>query len=156
MQINILAVGDRSPSWVEAGVNQYIARMPRECSIEITPVAVAKRTKNQTLAQARAREQQLLIRRTSNNSVRVALDERGQSWTTVALAEKLRKWLQSSPILTFYIGGPDGFNAEFLRQANLTWSVSSLTLPHMLVRVLLVEQLYRAWRIIQGHPYHRQ
>ncbi len=156
MQINILAVGEKSPSWVEAGVNQYIARMPRECSVKIIPVATAKRIKSRTVAQAQAQEQQLLIKRTPRNSVRIVLDERGETWTTVFLAEKLSQWLQSFSVVTFYIGGPDGFAKEFLRQADLVWSMSSLTLPHMLVRVLLVEQLYRAWTIVQGHPYHRE
>ena len=156
MQINILVVGEKSLSWIEAGVNQYIARMPRECKVQVTTVATAKRTKNHTIKQAQLHEQELLAKHTSSNSLRIALDEHGKPWTSTILAEKLEHWLRSSPTVTFYIGGPDGFTADFLNQADVVWSMSSLTLPHMLVRVLLVEQLYRAWTIIQGHPYHRE
>ncbi len=155
MQIFILTAGEKTLSWIESGVNQYIARMPGECKIKILTLATGRRAKNQTIKQIQMREQELLIRNTPKNSLRIALDERGEQWSTGRLAIKLRHWLQSSPVVTFYIGGPDGLTEEFLDQADAVWSVSALTLPHMLVRVLLVEQLYRAWTIIQGHPYHR-
>ena len=105
---------------------------------------------------AQEREQALLLKNTPNNSFRVALDEHGKAWTTTALASKLEQWLQNTPIVTLYIGGPDGFTADFLDQVDLVLSLSSLTMPHMLARLVLVEQLYRAWTVIQGHPYHRE
>ena len=156
MQIYILAIGDRSPLWVEAGVAQYLERMPRECNVQIITNATAKRSKNQTIKQTQTREQELLIKSTPSNSLRIALDEHGEPWTTTLLAKKIEQWLQFSPVVSFYIGGPDGFTNEFLDQVDFVWSMSSLTMPHMLVRVLLVEQLYRAWTIAQGHPYHRE
>lgn len=156
VQLYILAVGEKAPSWIDAGVNQYISRMPQECKIKVITTATVKRSKNQTIEQAKTREQELLIRHTPENSLRIALDEHGASWTTTKLANKLNQWMQSQPIVTLYIGGPDGLTKEFLTQTDFVWSLSSLTLPHMLVRVLLVEQLYRAWTIIQGHPYHRE
>lgn len=155
MQIYVLAVGDKPPSWVEAGVNQYTERMPRECKIQINTIATVKRSRSQAITQAQAQEQELLLKHTPNDSLRIALDEHGKSWTTMVLADKLENWLQISPVVTLYIGGPDGFTQDFLDQADFVWSLSTLTMPHMLVRVLLVEQLYRAWTIIQGHPYHR-
>ena len=156
MQVYILAVGEKAPSWVDAGVNQYISRMPQECKVKIITTATTKRSKNQTTEQAKIREEELLIKYTPENSLRIALDEKGTSWTTTDLASKLGQWMQSVPIVTMYIGGPDGLTEKFLARTDLVWSLSSLTLPHMLVRVLLVEQLYRAWTIIQGHPYHRE
>jgi len=155
VQIYVLAVGDKPPSWVEAGVNQYTERMPRECKIQINTIATVKRSRSQAITQAQAQEQELLLKHTPNDSLRIALDEHGKSWTTMVLADKLENWLQISPVVTLYIGGPDGFTQDFLDQADFVWSLSTLTMPHMLVRVLLVEQLYRAWTIIQGHPYHR-
>jgi len=155
MQIYILAVGEKPPAWVDAGVQQYLARMPHECNVKIISVGSGKRSKNSNIKQAQQQEEMLLLKKTPKNSYRIALDEHGLSWSTEKLANKLDSWLQSSPIVTMYIGGPDGFSEEFLQQADSNWSLSALTLPHMLVRVLLAEQLYRAWSMLQGHPYHR-
>lgn len=156
MQIYIIAVGEKSPSWVDHGVNEYVARMPHECSVKIITVATTKRAKNITIPQAQQREQELLLKASPKNSFRIALDENGKSWSTLNLADKLQSWMQNSPSVILYIGGPDGFTQDFLKKVDLVWSLSLLTLPHMLVRLLLVEQIYRAWTVIQGHPYHRE
>lgn len=155
MHIYILAIGEKPPSWVEMGMQQYLARMPRECKVEVICVVSGKRSKNSSVKQAQQQEEALLLKKTPKDSYRIVLDEHGQSWSTNMLSSKLESWLQSFPVITFYIGGPDGFTKEFLQQADSNWSLSALTLPHMLVRVLLVEQLYRAWSMLQGHPYHR-
>ena len=156
MQIYVLAVGDKSPAWIEEGVAEYLSRMPHECKVKLITVATTKRTKNISIPQAQKREQTLLLKNSPNNSLRIALDERGKTWTTAVLASKLETWLQNTPIVTIYIGGPDGFTQDFLDRVDLVLSFSSLTMPHMLVRLVLVEQLYRAWTVIQGHPYHRE
>ena len=156
MQIYIIAVGEKPPAWVEAGVSQYIDRMPRECKVQIKTISTSKRSKSQTILQAQAQEHELFIKHTPSNSLRIALDEHGQSWTTRLLADKFKNWLQYSPVVTFYIGGPDGISKEFLYHADLVWSLSFLTMSHMLARVMLAEQLYRACTIVKGHPYHRQ
>lgn len=156
MQIYVLAVGDKSPTWVEAGVVEYLSRMPHECKVKLITVATTKRAKNISIPQAQEREQALLLKNTPNNSLRIALDEHGKTWTTTVLASKLEAWLQNTPVVTIYIGGPDGFTPDFLDRVNMVLSLSSLTMPHMLVRLVLVEQLYRAWTVIQGHPYHRE
>ena len=156
MNLYILAVGEKSPAWVEAGVSEYLIKMPHECKIKLMTVAVTKRTKNISIPQAQEREQALLLKNTPSNSFRIALDEHGKMWTTAALATKLEGWLQHAPSVALYIGGPDGFTADFVNQVDMIWSLSSLTMPHMLVRLVLVEQLYRAWTFIQGHPYHRE
>lgn len=156
MNLYIVAVGEKAPAWVEAGVSEYISRMPHECKVTLVTVATTKRTKNISIPQAQEREQALLLKNTTSNSFRIALDEHGKMWTTTKLAAKLKSWLQNTPSITLYIGGPDGFTADFLNQVDMVWSLSSLTMPHMLVRLVLVEQLYRAWTVIQGHPYHRE
>jgi 23S rRNA (pseudouridine1915-N3)-methyltransferase len=156
VDICIIAVGEKAPTWVESGVSEYLSRMPKECKVKLITVATTKRSKNISIMQAQEREQTLLLKKTSKNSFRIALDEHGETWTTTALATKLNGWLQNIPSITLYIGGPDGFTSDFLKQVDLVWSLSSLTMPHMLVRLVLVEQLYRAWTVIQGHPYHRE
>jgi len=155
VQINIVAVGSKAPSWIDAGVTEYLSRMPHECSVTLKTVAVTKRSKNISVSQAQQREQDLLIKNTPNQSYLIALDEHGKTWETAELAAKMQIWLESNPIVTFYIGGPDGFSKDFLKHVDLVLSLSSLTMPHMLARLVLVEQLYRAWTVIQGHPYHR-
>lgn len=156
MQINIIAVGEKAPNWVDAGVAEYLSRMPHECTVKLITVATTKRSKNSSIAQAQQREQDLLLKNTPKKSYRVALDEHGKTLKTTALAEKMKTWLETCPIVTLYIGGPDGFSEEFLKQVDLVLSLSLLTMPHMLARLVLVEQLYRSWTVIQGHPYHRE
>lgn len=155
MRIDIIAVGEKCPVWIEQGVNEYINRMPNACKVSLKSVALAKRLRNKNIKQAQQQEEERLIKLTSENSLRIALDEHGNLWSTDQLANKIRDWLQTSPTVSIYIGGPDGFTAEFLQQVDLVWSLSNLTMPHMLVRILLVEQIYRAWSMNQGHPYHR-
>lgn len=156
MQIYVVAVGDKSPTWIEAGVTEYLSRMPRECKVTLVTVATTKRAKSISMVQAQEREQALLLKHTPNNSYRIALDEHGKAWSTTILASKLESWMQTMSAVTLYIGGPDGFTSDFLDKVDLVLSLSSLTMPHMLVRLVLAEQLYRAWTVIQGHPYHRE
>ncbi|MEJ2114557.1 MAG: 23S rRNA (pseudouridine(1915)-N(3))-methyltransferase RlmH, partial [Gammaproteobacteria bacterium] len=150
MQINILAVGEKSPSWVMEGVSEYTSRMPHECKVKLVTVSTTKRAKNISILQAQEREQALLLKHTPRNSYRVALDEHGKSLSTSDLASKLESWIQNTPVLALYIGGPDGFTSDFLEQVDIVLSLSSLTMPHMLARLVVVEQLYRAWTVIQG------
>ncbi len=155
MQINVLAVGDKAPAWVEEGVSEYISRMPNECRVNLKTVAVTKRAKNISTLHAQEREQELLLKHTHKDSFQIALDEQGKAWTTTIFASKLEAWMQTTPAVTLYIGGPDGFTSSFLSQVDLVLSLSPLTMPHMLARLVIVEQLYRAWTVVQGHPYHR-
>jgi len=156
VQINILAVGDKPPSWVEEGVTEYVSRMPRECTVKLKIVATTKRSKNISIPKAQQQEQTLLLKGTPSNSYRIALDEHGRTWDTAKLAAKMQIWLQDNPLVTIYIGGPDGFSKDFLEKVDLVLSLSPLTMPHMLARLVLAEQLYRVWTVTQGHPYHRE
>lgn len=155
MQLIIAAVGHKMPSWIEDGFNEYAKRMPPECRIllkEIKPVdRSGSRTAETVMAQERARIEAAIPK----GARIIALDERGKDIATVQLARMLTQWQQDGRDVTFVIGGADGLDAGFKASADMLVRISSLTLPHAMVRVILAEQLYRAWSITQNHPYHR-
>ncbi len=155
MQLIIAAVGHKMPAWIEDGFNEYAKRMPPECRIllkEIKPVdRSGSRTAETVMAQERARIEAAIPK----GARIIALDERGKDIATVQLARMLTQWQQDGRDVTFVIGGADGLDAGFKASADMLVRISSLTLPHAMVRVILAEQLYRAWSITQNHPYHR-
>lgn len=155
MHIRLLAVGTRMPAWVNQGYLEYANRMPKECALELQEIPAAKRSKAAAVAQQIGQESKRLLTAIPRNSTVVALDLRGHQWSTEILALKLSEWLQSGRALTLLIGGPDGLSKGCLRRADLCWSLSALTFPHPLVRVIVAEQLFRAWSILRNHPYHR-
>ena len=142
------------PAWVEAGVAEYRKRLPPEFNFELRELTMANRS-NVAPAQAVAREGKLIRDTLPHRGRLIVLDVTGRSLSTEQLAERLLDWQMSGDNFSLVIGGPDGVEPNLLREAELCWSLSPLTLPHPLVRVLLVEQLYRAWTINAGHPYHR-
>lgn len=156
MRISILAVGTRMPAWVNDGVKEYTRRMPRQIQISIEEIPPGLRTARGNVAAAREQEAAQLKKRAVPADLRIVLDEKGKPWTSTELAEQLRDWLRNVPQVALMIGGPDGFTDEIRDSADRLWSLSNLTLPHGLVRIVLAEQLYRAWTIVDGHPYHRQ
>ena len=143
------------PGWVEDGVREYTKRLPPELKLEIRELPLASRGRDATPAQAVAREAKRLRDAMPPRDRLVVLDVAGRSLTTEQLAIRLADWQMSGDNYSLVIGGPDGVDRALLDEADLCWSLSPLTLPHPLVRVLLVEQLYRAWTINAGHPYHR-
>lgn len=155
MKIRILAVGQKMPAWVNEGVTTYLKRFPREYRLEIQEIPAGQRGKNADLAQAMKREAEAILARIDADEHVIALEVKGQAWSTQALADQFEHWHMQGQNLVFLIGGPEGLDASCRQRANQLWSLSNLTLPHPLVRVLLAEQLYRAWSITQGHPYHR-
>lgn len=143
------------PAWVEQGFKEYAKRLPREFSFMLTELPLAQRAKNASVEKLKKNEgEQLLAGIPSGNRI-VALDVLGKSFSTEALAEKISEWQMDSQDVSILIGGPDGLSPECLAAANESWSLSALTLPHPLVRIVLVEQLYRAWTILKNHPYHK-
>ena len=156
MKIHLIAVGRRSPAWVMAGFNEYARRLPASCRLELVEVAPLKRTKNQPLTRTKVLESEQLLSSTSSSSIVIALDERGQHWHTSDVARRLEQWLQSGQNISLLIGGADGLSRACLEQAHAHWALSALTLPHALVRVIVAEQIYRAWSLLQHHPYHRE
>lgn len=155
MRVTVFAVGTRMPAWVTGGVDEYARRMPRQAQFSVEEIVPGLRKGRGTAATAREQEADRLRKRAAGAAVTIALDERGRQWTSVQLAERLRGWLDTAPQVALLIGGADGLTDEIRDAADSVWSLSSLTLPHGLVRVVLAEQLYRAWTIIDGHPYHR-
>ena len=143
------------PAWVVDAYQEYAKRLPRECTLQLVEIALSKRRKSQTPEQAAEEEGQQMLASLPKDCTVVALDVRGNSWSTAALAVRLQDWLGSGRDVALLVGGPDGLSAACLARADLRWSLSALTFPHPLVRVVLAEQLYRAWTINAGHPYHR-
>ncbi|BBO59700.1 23S rRNA (pseudouridine(1915)-N(3))-methyltransferase RlmH [Mycoavidus sp. B2-EB] len=155
MKLWILAVGHKMPDWIRCGVDEYVKRMPPELALEVREIKPEPRsTRHNTASLLNAEKQRIEAARPKNARL-VVLDEHGQAWTTQQLAQILPSWREDGRDIAFVIGGADGLDRAFHQQADLVLRVSSFTLPHAIVRVLLAEQLYRAWSITQQHPYHR-
>lgn len=155
MRIRLIAVGRRAQPWVEAGCEEYAKRLPREWNFELIALRAAARTEGKPAAAAMRTEARAIAGAVTAGSRRVMLDERGQQVTTAQLAERLTRWQRDGRDVTLIIGGADGLDPELRDTADETLALSHLTLPHGLARLLLVEQLYRAASVLQGHPYHR-
>ena len=155
MKLVVVAVGQRVPAWAQDGWDEYAKRFPPELRVELKTVKTEARA-SRTLQQLLAAERDRISTAISPGSRIVALDERGTSLTTLALAARLTGWQLGGGDVALVIGGPDGLDPEFKRAAHERIRLSDLTLPHAMVRVLLVEQLYRAWSINANHPYHRE
>ncbi len=155
MHIHIVAIGQKMPAWVQAGCKDYSKRLPAELKLSVRELPLIKRGKNADIERIKRDECQALLDAAPKNSRLIALEVSGQAFSTEKLAGYLQDWMQQGQDIAIAIGGPDGFTADFLRQAQMKISLSAMTFPHPLVRVILVEQLYRAWTIVQGHPYHR-
>lgn len=155
MKIHLIAVGEKMPRWVQEGYLEYSKRLPRECGLHLVETPLGHRGKNADIARlVRAEGKQMLAAIPSGCRV-IALDVQGKPWSTEKLSSQLNNWMGSGGDIALLVGGPDGLAADCLAQAQLKWSLSPLTLPHPLVRVLVAEQLYRAWSILRNHPYHR-
>lgn len=155
MHIRLLAVGDRQPSWVDEAFGIYTERLPREWKFRTDVISTVRRNKNDKSRQAMVAEGELILGRLGDSEQAVLLDERGKQLSSKGLAGKLADWQGDGRDLCFIIGGPDGVSDACRQRADFTWSLSQLTLPHGLARVLFAEQLYRAHSLQTGHPYHR-
>ena len=155
MKVRLLTVSNKQPGWVVEGTAEYARRLPREWGFQVVEVKPEARTAGAAAAKIQAAEAARLRDKIGKGAQVVALDERGERWSTKDLADRLARWQQSGRDVALVIGGADGLGAEFLAEAPQRFSLSALTLPHGLVRILVVEQLYRACSLQQGHPYHR-
>jgi len=155
MRVSLIAVGTRMPDWVEAGVAEYRKRLPPEIVFDIREIALSKRGKNADVARAVAQEGEAMLSAIPARDRVVALDVKGKSYSTEQFAALLAEWQMDGDNVSLLVGGPDGLAGACLERAQARWSLSALTLPHPLVRVLVAEQLYRAWTINNNHPYHR-
>lgn len=154
MKLRLIAAGTRMPDWVNAGYAEYARRLPRECRLELTEIPVARRD-NGPVRRAIAAEGERMLAALPAGAAVITLDANGAAWSTEALAERLRNWFADGRDRAFLIGGPDGLAPAVRERAEASWSLSPLTLPHGLARVVAAEALYRAWSVIAGHPYHR-
>ena len=155
MKIAIVALGHRMPDWVAAGYRDYASRLPRDWPLALVELKPEPRDRGRSVPQRLEAESRRLDAACAGSTV-VALDERGAPWTTRELASKLERWRESTGALSFVIGSADGLDDGFKERAAARLSLSALTLPHALVRVVLAEQLYRAASLVAGHPYHRE
>lgn len=156
MKLHIVAVGHKMPAWINAGFAEYTQRMPRETRIELSEVKPAVRTDGKSAAHWRELEAARVLDAVPVRCRRIVLDERGKSLSTVELSRRIERWKTEGDDVAFIIGGADGTADSLKKEAELLWSLSPLTLPHGLCRVILAEQLYRAVSLLAGHPYHRE
>jgi 23S rRNA (pseudouridine1915-N3)-methyltransferase len=155
MNIYLIAVGNRMPRWVEEGYQEYAKRMPSECSLKLIEIAPGRRGKGADIARAIRDEGERMLKAIPRSCRVVTLEVEGKAWSTEQLSSKLGGWLADGPDIALLVGGPEGLASSCQQRSDQCWSLSSLTLPHPLVRVLLSEQLYRAWSLLNNHPYHR-
>ena len=156
MRLMVVAVGQRVPDWAQTAWDDYAKRFPPELKLELKAIKTEPRAGGKTAAQLMAAERQRIEAAIPKGTHTVVLDERGTALTTQALASRLGDWQGLGGDVALVIGGPDGLDPELRRSAHERIRLSDLTLPHAMVRVLLVEQLYRAWSVNAGHPYHRE
>ena len=155
MKTRILAIGSRPDEWVRAGVATYLERLPAHLKPEIVEIPLSLRSSGGDPAVARDKEGQRILQRLKPDEFVITLDERGKPWSSVDLSRQLARWQLEESAVALVIGGPEGLANDVRKRANQSWSLSALTFPHGMVRVIVVEQLYRAWTILQGHPYHK-
>ena len=155
MRLHLLAIGQRMPDWVAAGFAEYAARMPRGLSLVLRALPNPARSRAMDPATLRRVEGQALLAAVPAQALVVALDERGRVVDTRGVADRLAGWQQSGRDVALIVGGASGLDGAVRERADWIWSLSPLTFPHMLVRVLVAEQIYRAWSLLGHHPYHR-
>ncbi|HEY0664451.1 MAG TPA: 23S rRNA (pseudouridine(1915)-N(3))-methyltransferase RlmH [Gallionella sp.] len=156
MKLIIVSVGHKMPDWITAGFNEYAKRMPREAQIVLHEIKSEPRTTGKTTVQIMEAEAQRILVALPQNCLPIALDERGAQPTTRQLANQMQDWMREGGDVAFIIGGADGLHASVKQAARQMMALSALTLPHAFVRVLLAEQLYRAYSLMHNHPYHRE
>ncbi len=156
MKIHLIAVGKKMPEWVNAGFSEFSKRMPPELQINLIEIPPSVRNKATPIEKNIKEEGERIQSAIPNNSKLIVLDEKGKDFSSIALSKEMESWLPMGQDISIVIGGADGIDPVIKQQADEKWSLSSLTLPHALVRVVVAEQLYRAWSIMKGHPYHRE
>lgn len=155
MNINLIAVGDKMPDWVSAGFSGYQKRLNQEVKLNLIAIHAQKRGKKMNPCKVVAQEGEQILKAIPKNNTIIALEVGGKSWSTEQLAQKLRQWLGQGQDIALLIGGPEGLSDACRQCAREQWSLSPLTLPHPLVRIIVAEQLFRAWSLLHHHPYHR-
>ncbi len=155
LRLKLIAASNRQPDWVDRGSDEYAKRLRGRCTLEITTVPLSRRTAAAPVERALRDEGERMLAAAPSDAHIVALLETGRPWSTNELAAKLEGWMQRGAPVAFLVGGPEGLSPECVSRAAERWSLSRLTLPHGLVRIIVAEALYRAWSLLENHPYHR-
>lgn len=156
MRLTLYAVGNKMPTWVTQGFQEYSRRFPRDVSFHLVEISPGKRGKNADITRILEKEGELLLAAIPKGHRIVTLEVEGKYWTTPELAEQLQKWQIDGRDVALLIGGPEGLSPACINASEQKWSLSALTLPHPMVRVIVAESLYRAWSVNNNHPYHRE
>jgi len=156
MQFQIISIGQKMPDWVDSACADYEKRLPREFNIHWTTLPLAQRKARDSVERFRQLEAEQIQKKIVAGSFNLALHENGKAWRSQDWAKHLELWMQDYSRVNFIIGGPDGLSRDFMQSCNQSVSFGNMTMPHALVRIVLIEQLYRAWSITRGHPYHRE
>lgn len=155
MKVRLIAVGERMPDWVSTGFGEYAKRLSGEIRLELVEVSAGKRSKSSDLVRIKEAEGERMLAALQKDDRVVALDVRGKLHSTESLAAELQRSLPEGHDIALLVGGPEGLADCALARAKERWSLSALTLPHPLVRIVVAEQVYRCWSLLRGHPYHR-
>lgn len=155
MHLDVVAMGSKMSAWVYEGVETYTQRMPPELKVQIIEVPLKTRSKLSDLKKCMEQEGEMMLKKVPDQNYCMVLDRCGTEWSTEDLALELKSWMQRGQNISLLIGGPEGLSKACLNRSDQKWSLSRLTFPHGLARVMVVEQLYRAWSIISHHPYHK-
>lgn len=155
MRIRLICVGTKMPAWVTTGFHEYAKRLPADCRLELVEIPPGHRGKGADVQRAIDKESRLVLAAIDKGERVVALHVEGRQWSTEQLASSVDEWQMGGQNVALLVGGPDGLSDECLALSQQRWSLSNLTYPHPLVRVIVAEQLYRAWSLLNNHPYHR-
>ncbi len=156
MKLNLIAVGKRMPKWVDLALTEYIKRLPKNINFNLNEIAPEKRSRNRSLQELKKNEDEKINTLISSTNIVIALDEKGELISSHRLAGELQIWIDQQLDVGILIGGADGLSNSIKNRASKIWSLSKMTLPHALARVIFIEQLYRASTILNKHPYHRE
>jgi len=156
MKLKLISIANKMPAWVEQGYTEFAKRLPRDCQLELVEVSLGKRGKNADIKRLMQKESEQMLAKVVNTDHVVALDVLGKSMSTPKLASKIGQWQASGQNIALLVGGPEGLHPDCLARANEKWSLSELTMPHPIVRIVVAEAIYRAWSVTVGHPYHRE
>jgi len=156
MIIHFITVGQKMPKWVQDGYAEYEKRLPKSCALKLVELPMAQRGKTGSVEKYKEEEAKRILAAVPKGARLIVLDEHGQQVTTKQLAVKLEDWLSGGQDVALIVGGPDGLDQSLIQQAQWKWGLSKLTMPHPMVRILVAEQIYRAYSVINNHPYHRE
>jgi 23S rRNA (pseudouridine1915-N3)-methyltransferase len=155
MRVRLISVGSKMPSWVEDGYREYSRRLGADLKLDLVEIALNKRSKGADVSRLQEKEANQMLSAVGQGDLIVTMEIKGKPWSTEQLAENMGGWMHSGRNVSLMVGGPEGLHSSCMAKADLRWSLSPLTLPHPLVRVVVAEQVYRAWSILKNHPYHK-